>query len=87
MVERANAPVSTRGFQVHAIEPDMVLGKHLVDPESGNLGEIVDVGLYNHARVKFLVVEDKSNRVPIRTYAVDHIDKVSERVVTLRIRA
>lgn len=72
---------------MHAIEPDMVLGKHLVDPESGNLGEIVDVGLYNHARVKFLVVEDKSNRVPIRTYAVDHIDKVSERVVTLRIRA
>lgn len=68
-----------------AIEPDMVLGKSVVDSRGGSLGEIVDVGLFNHSRVKFLVVEDKSQRIPIRTVGVDAIDRVGADSVTLRI--
>ncbi|HEX2021950.1 MAG TPA: hypothetical protein VHH36_04510 [Candidatus Thermoplasmatota archaeon] len=69
------------------IEPDMVMGKPVVDPAGGNLGEIVDVGLYSHDRVKFLVVEDKSARVPIRRLMVDEIDDVSATTVRVRVRA
>lgn len=68
-----------------AIEPDMVLGKAVIDSRGGSLGEIVDVGLFNHSRVKFLVVEDKSQRIPIRTVGIDAIDRVERDSVTLRI--
>ena len=67
------------------IEPEMVLGKEAVDGDGLRIGEIVDVGLYNHSRVKFLVVQDRAQRVPIRRVAVDAIDAVSADVVTLRV--
>jgi hypothetical protein len=69
------------------IAPDMVLGKSLVDGHGGRLGEIVDVGLYTHDRVKFLVVEDKERRIPIRTVGVDAIDRVDAESVRVRVRA
>lgn len=69
-----------------SIEPDMVLGKVVFDGHGDSLGQIVDVGLYNHSRVKFLVVEDKEKRIPIRTLPVDAIDSVSADTVTLRVR-
>lgn len=67
------------------IEPDMVLGKEAVDGDGLRLGEIIDVGLYTHSRVKFLVLEDRARRVPIRRVAVDDIDDVSADVVKLRV--
>lgn len=74
-------------FLVLPIEPDMVLGKAVVDERGGTVGQIVDVGLYSHSRVKFLVVEDKSKRVPIRTFGVDAIERVGADTVSLRPRA
>ena len=67
-----------------SIEPDMVLGKAVVDDHGGKLGQIVDVGLYNHSRVKFLVVEDKTRRVPIQTVGVEAIERVGAETVRLR---
>ena len=72
---------------MHAIEPDMVLGKNVIDAEGGKLGQIVDVGLYTHRRVKFLLVQDDAHRVPIRTFAVDAIHAVGDETVTLRLEA
>lgn len=69
-----------------AIEPYMVLGKTATGPQGEDLGEIVDVGLHNYSRVKFLVVEDKDKRVPIRTVSVDQVEGVSPDRVTLRVR-
>lgn len=68
------------------IEPEMVLGKAVVDERGGALGEIVDVGLYSRGRVKFLVVEDKEKRIPVRTFAVDAIEGVGAETVRLRPR-
>lgn len=70
---------------MRAIEPDMVLGKEAVDDEGLHLGEIVDVGLYTHSRVKFLVVQDRDNRVPIRRVGVEDIHDVNADVVRLRV--
>ena len=70
---------------MHPIAPEMVLGKPLVDPSGGRLGEIVDVGLFDHARVKFLVVEDKARRIPIRCVGVDAIDAVDADSVRVRV--
>lgn len=70
---------------MRAIEPDMVLGKEVVDGMGGSLGEIVDVGLYTHDRVKFLVVQDRARRVPVRTVAVDAITSVSPDSVRVRV--
>jgi hypothetical protein len=67
------------------IEPDMVLGKEVVDGDGGSLGEIVDVGLYTHDRVKFLVVQDRARRVPIRRVGVDAIASVSPDTVRLSV--
>lgn len=68
-----------------AIEPYMVLGKTATDAQGESLGEIVDVGLHNYSRVKFLVVEDKGKRVPIRTVSVDQVEGVTPDRVTLRV--
>jgi sporulation protein YlmC with PRC-barrel domain len=65
----------------------MVLGKNVIDGHGGRLGRIVDVGLYAHDRVKFLVVEDKEHRIPIRTVGVDAIDNVGRESVQVRVRA
>ena len=66
---------------MRAIEPDMVLGKEAVDRQGETLGEIVDVGLYAHDRVKFLVLQDTKRGVPIRRIGVDQIaDVTAERV-------
>ena len=71
---------------MHSIAPDMVLGKRVVDGAGGLLGEIVDVGLYDHRRVKFLVVEDKARRIPIRTLGVDAVSQVGPDEVTVHVR-
>lgn len=68
-----------------AIAPEMVLGKRVLDGDGGLLGEIVDVGLYDHFRVKFLIVEDKSQGVAIRRFAVDSIDRVGAEWVTVNV--
>ena len=72
---------------MQGIAPEMVLGKSVVDGHGGNLGEVVDVGLFDHRRVKFLVVEDKERRIPIRTLNVDAIDSVAADEVRVRVRA
>lgn len=78
-------PVPPKGVHMMAIEPYMVLGKTATDPQGASLGEIVDVGLHNYSRVKFLVVEDKVRRVPIRTVSVDQVEGVSTDTVRLRV--
>lgn len=72
---------------MRSIAPDMVLGKRVIDGHGGLLGEIIDVGLFDHARVKFLVVEDKARHIPIRTVGVDAIDSVDMDAVHVRVRA
>jgi len=67
------------------IEPNMVLGKEAVDQQGATLGEIVDVGLYAHDRVKFLVLKDPTRRVPVRTVGVDLIADVSADRVQLSV--
>lgn len=76
---------------MRAIEPDMVLGKVAYDGTGVSLGEIVDVGLYAHHRVKFLVLRDSARRVPLagraglRTVGVDAIADVSADSVRLSV--
>ena len=72
---------------MQGIAPEMVLGKSVVDGHGGSLGEVVDVGLFDHRRVKFLVVEDKDHAIPIRTLNVDAIDRVEPDSVRVRVRA
>ena len=72
---------------MQGIAPEMVLGKSVVDGHGGSLGEVVDVGLFDHRRVKFLVVEDKERRIPIRTLNVDAIDRVEPDSVRVSVRA
>ena len=67
-----------------AIEPDMVLGKAAIGGDGERLGEVVDVGLFSHSRVKFLVVQDKNRRIPIRRIGAEEIDSVSSDNVHLR---
>lgn len=70
---------------MRAIEPGMVMGKEAVDGEGTPLGEIVDVGLYAHDRVKFLLVKDPTHRVPVRIVGVDAIAHVSADRVRLSV--
>lgn len=67
------------------IAPDMVLGKSVLDTAGGSLGEIVDVGLFDHQRVKFLVVEDKARRIPIRCVGIEAIASVDSDAVRVRV--
>ena len=69
-----------------AIDPYSVLGKPAVDPRGSALGEIVDVGLFSHSRVKFLVVKDAKKDIPVRTYSVDDVQNVGTDSVTLRVQ-
>lgn len=69
---------------MHSIAPEMVLGKSAIDTDGGRLGEIVDVGLFDHSRVKFLVIEDKARRIPIRCVGVGDIDRVEDETVHVR---
>jgi hypothetical protein len=68
-----------------AIEPDMVMGKAAIGGDGERLGEVVDVGLFSHSRVKYLVVEDKAKGIPIRMYAAETIDSVSSDIVRLKV--
>lgn len=77
---------------MRAIEPDMVLGKEAVDGAGSHLGRIVDVGLYTHSRVKFLVLSDErrkptggSRAVPVRRVSVDDVADVEADIVRLRV--
>lgn len=78
------API-VEGARMRTIEPDMVLGKEAVDGQGDSLGEVVDVGLYTHSRVKFLVVAGKERGGRSRTITVDAITDVSADVVRLRV--
>ena len=69
---------------MHAIEPDMVLGKEAVDGAGIHLGRVVDVGLYTHSRVKFLVVGDDARR-NVRV-GVEDVAGFDADVVRLRVR-
>lgn len=71
--------------RMRAIGPDEVLGKEVVDGSGSRLGEIVDVGLYDHSRVKFLVLQDKARAIKTRRVGVDEIDDVGTDVVRLRV--
>lgn len=71
---------------MHNIAPDMVLDKHAIDAQGAILGRVVDVGLFDHSRVKFLVVEDDEKRIPIRTVGVDAIENVSPDTVRVRVQ-
>lgn len=81
---RRGASTGAASSPVLSIDPDMILGKAVVDDKGESLGTIVDVGLYEHSRVKFLVVEDRGARVPIRTIGVDAIEKVGPASIRLR---
>lgn len=70
---------------MRAIEPDAVLGKAVIDGRGAKLGEIVDVGLYSHSRVKFLVVQAAGMSVRPRNVGVEEIDDVAKDVVRLRV--
>lgn len=70
---------------MHVIEPDMVLGKPALDADGGSLGEVVDVGLFSHSRVKFLVVKDDGARIPVRTVDVQHIADVTADAVRVHV--
>lgn len=70
---------------MRAIEPDMVLGKEAIDGAGIRLGEIVDVGLFDHSRVKFLVVQDPTKKVPIRRVRIEDVDDVGASIVRLRV--
>ena len=70
---------------MRTIEPDMVLGKEAIDGEGAAIGEIVDVGLYAHDRVKFLVVQGRDRRIPIRNVDVGAIASVSPDSVRLSV--
>ncbi|HUR69679.1 MAG TPA: hypothetical protein VM370_10575 [Candidatus Thermoplasmatota archaeon] len=71
---------------MRAIEPDMVLGKQAIASGGERLGEIVDVGLYTHDRVKFLVVQRGGpGAVPIRRVEVGEITQVSADSVRLSV--
>lgn len=69
---------------MQAIEPDMVLGKEAVDGAGLHLGRVVDVGLYTHSRVKFLVLRDDDRRN--RRVGVEDVDGVDVDVVRVRAR-
>lgn len=63
------------------IDPEMILGKAVVDQKGESLGEIVEVGLYDIGRVRFLLVEDPTARRPIRRIGVEDIEKVGAETV------
>lgn len=72
---------------MHVISPDMVLDKPAIDADGSPIGQVVDVGLFDHSRVKFLVVRDEEKSVPIRRFTVDDVEGVSADFVTLRIQS
>lgn len=77
---------SPEAVPTHFINPDMVLDKNAIDAAGTPLGRVVDVGLFDHSRVKFLVVEDDDKRIPIRTVGIEEIENVSPDTVRLRVQ-
>lgn len=69
---------------MQAIEPDMVLGKEAVDGAGIHLGRVVDVGLYTHSRVKFLVLRGDDRRS--RRVGIEDVDGVDVDIVRVRVR-
>jgi sporulation protein YlmC with PRC-barrel domain len=51
------------------ISPEMVMGKAVLTDEGRHVGEVVDVGVHDLSRVKFLVVEGDSTALAPRTPA------------------
>lgn len=68
---------------MQAIEPDMVLGKEAIDRKGVPLGRVVDVGLYTHSRVKFLVLSDDERHS--RRVGVEDVDGFDADVVRVRV--
>lgn len=71
---------------MESIAPDMVLDKHAIDTAGAHLGRIIDVGLYDHSRVKYLLVEDDEKSVPVRLVGIENVEGVNADSVRLRIR-
>ncbi|HVL49454.1 MAG TPA: hypothetical protein VM889_12920 [Candidatus Thermoplasmatota archaeon] len=69
-----------------AVSPEMVLGKEVRNVGGVKVGAVVDVGLHDMRRVKFLVIEDA---VPERFVRVDikDVSSVSPTTVTVRVMA
>lgn len=60
----------------------MVLGKDVYDARGGLVGSVVDVGVHDWRRVKFLLIEE-----PLEGFTrlnVDRIDSVQDRGVFLK---
>jgi sporulation protein YlmC with PRC-barrel domain len=64
---------------LNAIEPEEVLGKEVVQSDGLPVGPVVDVGVHDARRVKFLLVEDAPRRYVRLT--IDRIDKIGPRVI------
>lgn len=74
--------------------PEMVLDKEVFDSRGGLVGAVVDVGVHDMRRVKFLVVSDGPNAespgavVPssLKRLSVDLIETVGTRGVVLKVQ-
>lgn len=66
------------------ISPDMVLGKRVVNDRGERVGEVVDVGVHQLDRVKFLLVEGTAREERFVRLGVDLIDSVGREVVILK---
>ncbi|HLE95839.1 MAG TPA: PRC-barrel domain-containing protein [Candidatus Thermoplasmatota archaeon] len=67
-----------------AIEPDMVLGKDVVDAGGVRLGQVEDVGLVDQRRVKFLVVDQPGQPGRFLRVPASEVEEIGATLVTLR---
>lgn len=65
------------------VTPEMVLGKDVVTSAGRRVGEIVDVGVHEYSRVKFLVVGDGARHDFVR-YNVELIGEIDGGSVVLK---
>lgn len=69
-----------------ALTPEMVLGKSVIARDGACMGDVVDVGLHDMRRVKFLVVEDDPAANPhhLVRVNVEEVEAVSPTTVRVR---
>lgn len=63
------------------LSPEMVLGKDVYDATGDLVGAVVDVGVHDLRRVKFLLVESGG---PLRRLNLDQIEAVGTAAVVLK---
>ncbi len=66
------------------ISPEMVLGKTVVNAKGSTLGAVVDVGVHDVRRVKFLLVEPSGRDPTFVRLSVDTIETISPNSVRLK---